>query len=258
MECPVSLHDKNEIEAFLRHNPWLHLYALGDLDEFFWPYTTWYALKDSHQIKQLALLYTGTSLPVLLGLSEDPGLQALLHSILHLLPKRFYAHLSKGVVAVLAEDYQIQSHGIHYKMALTNHSQWGRVDTSAVQQLGISDANDLQELYRMSYPGNWFEPRMLKTGYYYGVRQGGTLVSVAGVHLYSQRYKVAALGNITTHPQFRGQGLAAAVCTKLCQALLPTVDHVGLNVKADNTEAIGCYTKLGFAPVATYEEYLLL
>jgi len=80
MECPVSLHDKNEIEAFLRHNPWLHLYALGDLDEFFWPYTTWYAPKDSHQIKQLALLYTGTSLPVLLGLSEDPGVQALLHS----------------------------------------------------------------------------------------------------------------------------------------------------------------------------------
>jgi len=254
----VSLHDKNEIEAFLRCNPWLHLYALGDLDDFFWPYTTWYVLKEGQQIEQLALLYTGTSLPVLLGLSENPGMQALLHSILHLLPKRFYAHLSEGVVTVLAENYQIQSHGIHYKMALTNRCHLDRVDTSAVQQLGISDAKDLQELYRMSYPGNWFESRMLKTGYYYGVRRGGTWVSVAGVHLYSQQYKVAALGNITTHPQFREQGLAAAACAKLCQTLLPTVDHIGLNVKADNKKAIGCYAKLGFEPVATYEEYLLL
>ncbi len=144
------------------------------------------------------------------------------------------------------------------QMALTIRSHLDRVDTSAVQQLGISDAKDLQELYSMSYPGNWFESRMLKTGYYYGVRQGGTLVSVAGVHLYSQQYRVAALGNITTHPQFRGQGLAAAACTKLCQALLPTVDHIGLNVKADNKGAISCYAKLGFEPVATYEEYLLL
>jgi len=40
----VCLHDKSAIEQFLRRNTWLHLYELGDLDEFFWQYTTWYAL----------------------------------------------------------------------------------------------------------------------------------------------------------------------------------------------------------------------
>src|SRR5947209_18715802 len=92
----VSLHSQQEIAAFLRRNPFLHLYALGDLDDFFWPYTIWYALKDQQQIRQVALLYFGTSLPTLLGLTEEPTDQTrkLLQSILHLLPARLYTHLS--------------------------------------------------------------------------------------------------------------------------------------------------------------------
>ena len=81
----ICLHSQQEIEAFLRRNPFLHLYSLGDLDDFFWPYTTWYALKDQQQITQLALLYTGTSPPTLLGLTEGPVdlMRELLQSILH-------------------------------------------------------------------------------------------------------------------------------------------------------------------------------
>ena len=36
---------------------------------------------------------------------------------------------------------------------------------------------------------------------------------------------------------------------------LKTVEHVGLNVKADNRPAIACYQKLGFEIVGAYEEY---
>lgn len=98
---------------------------------------------------------------------------------------------------------------------------------------------------------------MLETGYYYGIKRGETLVSVAGVHIYSQEYKVAALGNITTHPQCRGQGLGTLVTAKLCQALLEKVEHIGLNVKADNKSGIACYQKLGFERIAAYEEFAL-
>ena len=37
-----ELRDKNKIESFLRKNPFLHIYGLVDLDDFFWPRTTWY------------------------------------------------------------------------------------------------------------------------------------------------------------------------------------------------------------------------
>ena len=255
----MSLHSQEEIAAFLRKNPFLHLYALGDLDDFFWPYTTCYALKDQQQILQLALLYTGTSLPTLLGLTEEPTdqMRELLQSILHLLPIRLYTHVSGDLATVFARDYHLHSHGAHYKMGLIHREQVETVDTSRVVPLSSSDVNELEALYRLSYPGNSFDPRMLETGCYYGIRQGKELVSVAGIHVYSPKYKVAALGNVTTHPAYRGQGLATIVCAKLCQSLLQTVEYIGLNVNADNLSAIHAYERLGFEYVATYEECAL-
>ena len=255
----VCLHAKAEIEAFLRRNIYLHLYEIGDLDDFFWPYTIWYALKDRDRISQIVLLYTGASPPVLLGFTEESidQMAALLRSIIPLLPKRFLAHLSMNLAAVFADDYQVHSHGTFHKMALTRPSCLEGVDTSAVVSMAVSDVDDLQRLYRASYPGNWFDPRMIETGYFYGVRQGTDLVSVAGVHVYSAHYRVAALGSITTHPSHRRQGMAAAVCAKLCQSLKESVEHIGLNVEADNESAIGCYEGLGFERVAVYGEYAL-
>src|SRR2546423_3404429 len=98
----VCLHDKGTIEQFLRRNTFLHLYELGDLDDFFWPYTTWYALQDAQNIKELVLLYTGMPLPVLLGISEhSAGMYELLRAIRHLLPKHFYAHVSGDAARAL-------------------------------------------------------------------------------------------------------------------------------------------------------------
>lgn len=256
----ICLHTKSEIEAFLRRYTFLHLFAIGDLDDFFWQYTTWYALKDNEQIKEIVLLYTGTALPTLLGLTGEPAgsMRELLQSVMHLLPKRFYAHFSGDLAAVFAESYRVQSHGEYYKMALTDELPLNDIDTSEVIGLSQSDVSDLEGLYRVSYPGNWFDPRMLETGYYYGIRRDADLVSVAGVHVYSPVYKVAALGNITTHPDFRGQGLAVAVTAKLCKSLSPTVDHIGLNVKAENMSALSCYERLGFERIASYQECSLV
>jgi hypothetical protein len=47
----VPLHDKATIERVLRRNVYLHLYSIGDLDDFFWPYTVWYATADGAEIR---------------------------------------------------------------------------------------------------------------------------------------------------------------------------------------------------------------
>ncbi len=252
----ICLHDKAKIETFLRQHTFLNLYTLGDLDKLFWDYTTWYALSSEQQINQLVLLYA-RSYPVLLGLSEEvESLKELLQLLLPLLPRQFYAHLSGDAIAIFTDNYRIQSHGVHYKMALTDSSRLD-IDTSEVIPLSVANLDQLQQLYLASYPGNWFESHMLETGCYYGIKRGEILVSVAGVHIYSQEYKLAALGNITTHPQWRGQGFGTLVSAKLCQVLLEKVEHIGLNVKADNLSAIACYQKLGFERIAAYEEFAL-
>ncbi|MGK5740569.1 GNAT family N-acetyltransferase [Micromonospora sp. URMC 103] len=141
-------------------------------------------------------------------------------------------------------------------MALTVPARLERV-APAGEPLGAADLPRLRELYAAAYPGNWFDPRMLDTGQYVGVRDGDALVAVAGVHVWSPLYRVAALGNVTTHPRARGRGLGAAVVAALCRRLRDTVDHVTLNVRADNGTAVRLYERLGFTRVADYGEFAL-
>ena len=254
----VSLHDKSAIEQYLRQNTLIHLYELGDLDDFFWQYTTWYALKEAEQIQSLTLLYSAINPPVLLAIGENlPALRDLLQPMIHLLPPRFYAHLSGDLSPLLATYYHVDSHGLHYKMALVDTSRLEKVDASEAIPLTRANLAELQTLYSASYPGNSFDERMLETGHFYGIRRDNELVSVAGVHVYSPRYKVGVVGNVTTHPAYRGKGLGTAVCARLCRELLRTVEHIGLNVKADNIAAIASYKRLGFEVIGEYEEALL-
>lgn len=255
---PIILHNKNEIATYFQKNVQLHLYSIGDLDDFFWPYTIWHAAKQNGQIQAIILLYTGLPLPTLLALSDDfESLQALLQSILHLLPARFYAHLQVGLEKVLDQQFHLEPHGEHYKMGLMDKSRLVQINGANIVRLSADDAEAVRYLYDVSYPGNWFDARMLETGQYFGYKNGSELVSIAGVHVYSPIYKVAALGNITTHPQHRGRGLGQAVTAKLCLSLSETVDHIGLNVKADNYPAISMYEKLGFKRVCPYGEYMV-
>jgi RimJ/RimL family protein N-acetyltransferase len=255
----ISLHDKAAIRALLRRSPDLHLYSIGDLDDFFWPYTTWYTLREETDRPPVALIYSGGGLPVLLAIDDDPSgpIVDLLRALQPLLPRRIYAHFGGNLADVLRDEYRVESRGTHFKMALRDRTRLGAVDTSEVVQLLPANLAEVEAFYAACYPGNWFDPRMLETGQYYGIRRDGTLVCVAGIHVYSPAERVAALGNVATDPRVRGQGLARAACARLTLALLETVDHVGLNVKADNAAAIAAYERLGFERVATYEECML-
>lgn len=252
----VCLHDREHIAAFLRREAPLHLYALGDLDPFFWPHTLWYGLEIAGELRQIALGYITDELLILHALGGGPPdeLRALLHGIRHLLPQKLYAHLSPGLSGALAEHYELHHHGDYVKMLLTRPERLAEVETSQVTALSRTQLDELLALYTTSYPGNWFDPRMLDTGQYYGLRVDGALVSVAGVHVYAPDQGVAALGNIVTRSDARGRGYAAQVTARLCLALLETVDRIGLNVAATNAAAIACYQRLGFEAVATYEE----
>jgi predicted GNAT family acetyltransferase len=252
------LHSKSEIEAFLRKNVYLNIYSIGDLDDFFWQDTVWYALKDGNEIQAIALLYTELPFPTLHALSEQEGtMRELARSILHILPVRFHAHLSPGVVEVFKERCEIKSCGEHYKMALNSRSFLYDVDCSQVVRLTRNDLDEMLRLYEEGYPGNWFNPRMLETRQYFGIKIENRLVSAAGVHVYSKKYKVAALGNIVTHPDYRGNGFGKAVTARLCQSLSGSVDHIGLNVEADNTIAVSVYEKSGFEIVSSYYECMI-
>ena len=98
----ISVHDKREIKRFLQGNIDLNIYSIGDLDDFFWPYTVWYGSGTANGLKSLVLVYTGSPPPTVLALADDLTAAAdLLTAMGNLLPCRFYAHLSPGLEEAL-------------------------------------------------------------------------------------------------------------------------------------------------------------
>ena len=207
MSRVICVHDKEQIERVARQNVYLHIYSLGDLDDFFWPYTMWYGLEEGGQLRAFVTLYLGKALPTVLALGADTAITAeLLESIVHLLPEQFHAHLSPGLESVLASRYEIHSAGTHHKMGLMDRGRAADWDGAGTVRLTTDDVEEIERVCEVGYPGHWFDPRMVQTNQYFGVREGGELVSVAGIHVYSPTYRVAAIGNVATVPTQRGRG----------------------------------------------------
>ena len=244
-----TLHDRDLIERHLSKEPILHLYELGDLDPLTWPRTVWYGSDDLEAV----LLVYAADLPALLGMDDTAAGRKLLQEAAPLLPCRFHAQLAPGLVETLAKHYRLQGQMTTLRMALERPDALPETDP-AVETLTTAHLEELKSFYEESYPENWFDPGMVVTERYVGLRREGRLACVAGVHVWSPRYRVSALGNIATHPDFRGEGLATRVVGTLCRRLLQDVEHIGLNVRASNEPALRCYRALGFEVKASFEE----
>jgi ribosomal protein S18 acetylase RimI-like enzyme len=240
----VELRDRRTIAALLRRNPEAHAYERGDLDDVDWPYTRWLGWEAERELQQVALAYTQPAVPVLLAIAEPPAgaMEALLVTALAELPD------------LLEARHAIEHAHPHLKLALRRRDLADRL-ALPVELLGPADLDDLTALYDEAYPGTWFEPRQLATGRYVGIRRSGRLECVAGVHVYSPAWGVAALGNVATLPGSRGRGLARGACAALTRLLLDDgIDTIALNVRSDNGAAIRAYEQIGFEPVAEYVE----
>lgn len=252
------IYDRERLAAYFRKDLALHAYSLGDLDEPYWSRTSYYGIQDNGGLSDVFLIYRGNGLPVLLAMGPEGYLQGdSQRQLVKLLPDEFYAHLSPGLENNLEELFSLQTHGLHFKMALIEPSLLECIPAENTVHLKPGDLPELEGLYLDSYPDNTFDPQLLSRGKYIGYRISGKLVSAAGVHVYSPRYRVAALGNITTHPEFRNKGFAHVVTARLCRELTEEVDFIGLNVKSVNQAAVHLYQSLGFKIAEKYGEFSL-
>ncbi|MGL6278822.1 MAG: GNAT family N-acetyltransferase [Gaiella sp.] len=257
----VEVTDRRTIAELCGRRPAVHAYALGDLDDFFWPHTRWFGLERAGVLRQLAFLYHEHEPPTLHALPEEPlaEMSELLAAIVGELPDRMECHVDPALLETLLGAYEpARGPFRHVKMALAEGARVDALARDDVRPLTRDDLTEVTALYAAAYPGSWFHERRLETGRYVGLRDGGRLVCVAGVHVHAPAHGVAALGDVATLPTERGRGLATATCATLCRLLREDgCTTVALNVREDNDAAIRAYERIGFSVVAHYLELTL-
>lgn len=266
----LEVQDHEELRAFLTQDPIANAYLLGDLDPLYAPYCTWFGARDQDgHLGALLLLYTGLRLPAVLTVappnagSSDDGARAralalldhLIHEVRPRLPKLFWVHAWEHHRPILEKHVLAADLKPMLRMALRREDYLPHPGSARVRRLGHVDTARIMELYSTS-PDHFFEPYQLESGLYFGVDDPHLerLAAIAGIHVHSQAYDVAAIGNLVTHPDLRRRGYATAATTVLLDELFKTVSLVTLNVEEANVAAIKTFEKFGFQRHHVYFE----
>jgi ribosomal protein S18 acetylase RimI-like enzyme len=127
--------------------------------------------------------------------------------------------------------------------------------TGDVRRLAGRDARALNLLYATDGAPTGYGPEHLERAVYFGAFAAGRLVAAAGTHVVAPHAGVAVVGNVFTHPQFRGMGLAEQVTSAVTAELLERgCATVALTVNPANTPAVRAYTRLGYRAGAAVVE----
>ena len=252
--------DKQKIFSFLKQNQCLFGYHIGDLDNFFFNDCKYYCLmNDQDEIIEIVLLFEGLTTSTILAFGLTENFRFLLEKVLLLeAPEKFFCHYFYDYEPVFLKNYTNNFLGSHYKMGLKKFRKCNIEASKSIKALTKEYLPELTNFYKEAYPDTYFEEFMLDTNNYYGFIEDSIepkkILSVAGVHVFSETWRIAIIGNVATLPSHKGQGLAFQLISHLIENIITKVNYIGLNVKKDNESAINLYKKLGFTICGEYNE----
>jgi ribosomal protein S18 acetylase RimI-like enzyme len=241
---PQPTTDKAEIRRLLNRDRDWSLYALGDLDDGMFEHCDWLALGDS-----LALVFRAIAIRPIFVLGDAASTRRLLAALPH---DSGYLNLKPDQLAAARGVFEYRECHEMHRMILDDFVP----RPGAAEPLTSANLAEIQRLYASGDGGGIaFAPYQLTTGMFRGIRRGGELVAVGGVQVTSLQESVAACGNIFTHPECRGEGLAQTVTSAVVLALRSAgIGTIGLNVASANAAAIRAYERIGFRTRFRYHE----
>jgi ribosomal protein S18 acetylase RimI-like enzyme len=120
----------------------------------------------------------------------------------------------------------------------------------AARRMTGRDVRTINALYRTDGVPSFYSSRQIEDSVYFGVERDDRLVSVAGTHVISVASGIAVVGNVYTHPKYRGQHLAQITTSAVTERLLKSCREVVLSVDPTNKAAVRAYERLGYVEVA--------
>ena len=240
------------LRDFLETDRLYSAYALCDLDDREFLRTRWGVALVGGKPIAVVLQYAGYSPQPIFVMGEAQGIAAILADVIK--PRTAYVAARSEHLAAIAANYRVESGPAMVRMWVD--AAHFRPFPAEVQRLLPVEIGELNRLYQLGF-ASWLPATAISDGLYYGTRVGGRLVSAAGTHVISPAGKLAVVGNVMTHTDFRGRGYATAVTGAVTGELLKFCDQVVLNVRADNPPALAAYRRLGYQVYVTFEERLI-
>ena len=249
-----GVEDPSELLDLLEADREAHLYALGDLEEPYWSHSHWFRRGDA----AVGLISTGGGWATGYAMSRLAPTEtlALFAEVQDRLTPHSWVTGALGLHDTVSQVRSCRTIGPHWRMIL-DEPRLIEHDL-AITELGASDVEALSELHSAEPGRAFWLVGMLSANPFVGLWEGERLLASAGCHVASERYGVAAIGAVFTHPDVRGRGLGAAVTSELLRRLHGRFETIGLNVEVGNKPAIRIYDRLGFRQAFQYEEIELL
>jgi len=244
--------DRALLRGFLERDRLYAAYAICDLDDREFGRTRWGVAWSGGAVIAIAMEYTGASPQPVFTMGREDGIVAVLRHVIR--PRLAFIAALPPAVPAIGSVYRLDT-GPQMVRMWVDRARFRPADDPGVERLIPSDAVELNRLYQLGF-GAWLPPQAIADGVYFGLRVRGRLVAAAGTHVVSPAARLAVVGNVLTHGDFRGRGYATAVTGAVTAELLKSCDHVLLNVRADNPPAISAYRHLGYAEHVRFEERL--
>ena len=244
--------DRDALHAFLAQDRLYAAYAICDLEDREFDRSRWGAAYDGDQIVAVGLEYSGPTPQPLFVMGRTDGIGAVLRDVIR--PRAAYIAARQEMLPSIEAHYRVDP-GPQMVRMWVDRSHF-KPYPATVQRLLPVEIGELNRLYQLGF-ASWLPATAIADGVYYGMRVNGRLVAAAGTHVISHAARLAVVGNVLTHMDYRGRGFATAVTGAVTAELLRSCDQVVLNVRADNPPAINAYRHLGYSEHARFEERLI-
>ena len=244
--------DRALLHAFLGRDRLYAAYAICDLEEREFGRTRWGVAYDGSELIAVGLEYTGPTPQPLFVMGRDDGISAVLRDVIK--PRAAYIAVGAAALPAVEAHYRVDP-GPQMIRMWVDRTRF-RPYPATVQRLLPVEIGELNKLYQLGF-ASWLPSSAIADGVYYGMRVNGRLIAAAGTHVVSPSARLAVVGNVLTHVDYRGRGFATAVTGAVTAELLRTCDQVVLNVRADNPPAINAYRRLGYIEHTRFEERLI-
>ena len=244
--------DRDLLYSFLEQDRLYAAYAICDLEEREFARTRWGAAYDGDELIAVGMEYTGPTPQPLFVLGRPDGISAVLRDVIR--PRAAYIAARTMMLPAVEAHYRVDP-GPQMVRMWVDRARF-RPYPATVQRLLPVEIGELNRLYQLGF-ASWLPSGAIADGVYYGMRVNGQLVSAAGTHVVSPSARLAVVGNVLTHLDYRGRGFATAVTGAVTAELLRSCDQIVLNVRADNPPAINAYRRLGYIEHARFEERLI-